>query len=66
MGSATAVEYEIEAVLESQDTGVCWRLPYRGETKKRFQARAAAKTTDSCDNRDTRKQLSRLSLSQKL
>ena len=26
MGSATAVEYEIEVVLESQDTGVCWRL----------------------------------------
>ena len=28
MGSATAVEYEIEAVLESQDTGVCWRLRF--------------------------------------
>ena len=26
MGSATAVEYEIEVVLESQDTGICWRL----------------------------------------
>ena len=29
MGSATAVEYEIEAVLESQDTGVCWRLRFK-------------------------------------
>ena len=28
MGSATAVEYEIEVVLESQDTGICWRLPF--------------------------------------
>jgi len=27
MGSATAVEYEIETGLECQDTGVCWRLP---------------------------------------
>jgi hypothetical protein len=26
MGSATAVEYEIEVVLESQDTGIYWRL----------------------------------------
>ena len=28
MGSATAVEYEIEVVLESQDTGICWRLRF--------------------------------------
>jgi len=26
MGSAIAVEYEIETGLECQDTGVCWRL----------------------------------------
>ena len=26
MGSAIAVEYEIETGLESQDTWVCWRL----------------------------------------
>jgi len=26
MGSATAVEYEIETGLECQDTGICWRL----------------------------------------
>jgi len=27
MGSATAVEYELEADLKGQDTGIYWRLP---------------------------------------